>query len=283
MPIASINGINIYYESVGEGPPIIFIHGAYGGVDSSVTPRKNDWVEQLKNKNKIVTYDRRSAGRSSYPNETHTIDILSKDLEELIKYLELTNPIVIGSSAGGLIALKYAFDFQKYIKKLILVNTSYRMWKNPSRLKASKELIKRHEILEKYGIEKAYEILVNEPEFITFYMSKDDISKKISYYSKEDAKVLSNQLSIEDKMKYYMGELRNQFAYANLDFGSRLSEINVETLVIHGDADVQVPYKLGVELAEGIYDSKFITILGAGHGLMANNETIDHIKEFCSN
>ena len=157
------------------------------------------------------------------------------------------------------------------------------MWKNPSRLKASKELIKRHEILEKYGIEKAYEILVNEPEFITFYMSKDDISKKISYYSKEDAKVLSNQLSIEQKMKYYMGELRNQFAYVNLDFGSRLSEINVETLVIHGDADVQVPYKLGVELAEGIYDSKFITILGAGHGLMANNETIDHIKEFCSN
>ena len=88
---------------------------------------------------------------------------------------------------------------------------------------------------------------------------------------------------MEDTMKYYMGELRNQFAYVDLDYASRLDEIIVDTLVIHGDADVQVPYPLGVELAKGIKGSKFITIPGAGHGLMANNQTIDHIKEFCCN
>ena len=283
MSIAPINGIKIYYEKFGNGSPIIFIHGAYGGIDSSVTPRKNDWVDKLKGSHTVITYDRRSAGRSSYPDEVHSIDILASDLSELINYLELKNPIVIGSSAGGLIALRYAFEFQKNIKKLILVNTSYRMWKNPTRIRASQELIRRHEILEKHGIKKAYDILMNEPAFITFYMSQDDIDKKVSYYSKEEAKKLSNELSIEDTMKYYMGELRNQFAYVDLDYASRLNEIIVDTLVIHGDADVQVPYSLGVELAKGIKGSKFITIPGAGHGLMANNETINHIKEFCGN
>ena len=283
MSIASINGINIYYEKVGTGPPIIFSHGGYGGIDSSVTPRKNDWVEKLKDSYTVITYDRRSAGRSSYPDEIHSMDILAKDLEELINYLKLENPIVIGSSAGGPIALRYAFEFQKNIKKLILVNTSYRMWKNPSRIRASKELKRRHEILEKHGINKTYDMLINEPAFITFYMSQDDIDKKVSYYSKEEAKKLSKELSVEDTMKYYMGELRNQFAYIDIDFGSKLNEIFLETLVIHGDADVQVPYSLGVELAEGISSSKFVTIPGVGHGLMANQDAVNHIKEFCNN
>ena len=91
MSIAPINGIKIYYEKFGNGSPIIFIHGAYGGIDSSVTPRKNDWVDKLKGSHTVITYDRRSAGRSSYPDEVHSIDILASDLSELINYLELKN------------------------------------------------------------------------------------------------------------------------------------------------------------------------------------------------
>ena len=77
MSVATLNGIDIFYEIAGEGPPIIFIHGGYGGADSTVMPRDDSWVPSLSESNTIITYDRRSAGRSSYPNEIHSLDMLT--------------------------------------------------------------------------------------------------------------------------------------------------------------------------------------------------------------
>ena len=101
MSVATLNGIDIFYEIAGYGPPIIFIHGGYGGADSTVIPRDDSWVPSLSESNTIITYDRRSAGRSSYPNEIHSLDMLTTDLRELILYLDLNKPTIIGSSAGG--------------------------------------------------------------------------------------------------------------------------------------------------------------------------------------
>ncbi|MQG50357.1 MAG: alpha/beta hydrolase, partial [SAR202 cluster bacterium] len=43
MSVATLNGINIFYEIVGNGPPVVFIHGGYGGADSTVMPRDDSW------------------------------------------------------------------------------------------------------------------------------------------------------------------------------------------------------------------------------------------------
>ena len=79
-----------------------------------------------------------------------------------------------------------------------------------------------------------------------------------------------------------MGILRNQFAYADSDLSSRLNEITIPTLVIHGDSDNQVPYPLGKELSEQIPNSQLVTIPNAGHSLMYWDKTIESIKSFCN-
>jgi pimeloyl-ACP methyl ester carboxylesterase len=88
-------------------------------------------------------------------------------------------------------------------------------------------------------------------------------------------------LSREEKIKYYIGELRNQAAYIDSDLRGDLHDISTPTLILHGDADTQVPYDLGKELTLYIDGSEFVTIPDAGHGIMQWDQAISAIRKFC--
>ena len=60
-----------------------------------------------------------------------------------------------------------------------------------------------------------------------------------------------------------------------------LKNIKVPTLVIHGDADTQVQYDLGVEMARNINGSLLHTVAGAGHSIMQWEAAAEQIKTFC--
>ena len=101
----------------------------------------------------------------------------------------------------------------------------------------------------------------------------------------ERAKVvqsLISKLDQETMVRYVMGALRNQFALIDSDLTSRLWEIEVPTLVVHGDSDGQVPYHLGEELSKRIRNSEMITIGVAGHGVMNWDENVKAIRLFCN-
>ena len=85
----------------------------------------------------------------------------------------------------------------------------------------------------------------------------------------------------DEKIKYFIGELLNLSAYIDADITGLLSGINVPTLVVHGDADTQVPFYLGKDLSAQIKGSQFVTIAGAGHGLMRWPDAVNEIKRFC--
>ena len=61
----------------------------------------------------------------------------------------------------------------------------------------------------------------------------------------------------------------------------RLDDIEIPTLVIHGDADGQVPYYLGKELSDLIRNSELVTVGGAGHGVMNWAGSVEALKSFC--
>ena len=90
-----------------------------------------------------------------------------------------------------------------------------------------------------------------------------------------------HNLTRADQVRYAIGELRNQAAYLDSDLRERLGEINLPTLVVHGDGDLQVPYALGVELANGIAGAELVTVPGAGHGVMGWTTAVEAIRGFC--
>lgn len=150
------------------------------------------------------------------------------------------------------------------------------------------QLKHRFALLVAYGSDRAFDIIEQEQGSVTPLQlapqgpgPRPPDRARVMEERERTTRELADGLSRKDRVKYAMGELRNQAAYLDSDLRPRLSEIRVPTLVLHGDADSQVPYELGKELAQGIPNAEFTTIPGAGHGVMQWEIAIKAIRGFC--
>ncbi len=88
--------IELYYEDLGSGPPIVLLHG--WPLDS------RSWEPQvhalLAAGHRVITYDRRGFGRSSRPTVGYNFDTLAADLDTLLTELDLRDATLVGFSLG---------------------------------------------------------------------------------------------------------------------------------------------------------------------------------------
>lgn len=109
--------MELVYRKYGEGKPIIILHGLFGLSDNWVSIGK----KLAENNFCVFIPDQRNHGSSPHSNE-FDYPILSKDIDDFIKQHLITNPIVIGHSMGGKVAMNYALHIQNNIDKLIVVD-----------------------------------------------------------------------------------------------------------------------------------------------------------------
>ncbi|MBW3662087.1 MAG: alpha/beta hydrolase [Actinobacteria bacterium] len=112
---AEIDGSNIYYQSYGEGPPVIFIH-ALGG-------SSNAWhgvMQAMKQHHHCVALDLRGHGRSGGKGK-FSIEVWARDVRKLVAELELPSATVVGHSMGSLIAQQLAHSEPEVCDELVLV------------------------------------------------------------------------------------------------------------------------------------------------------------------
>jgi len=104
MPTVRTNGVDTYYESLGEGPPVVFLHGAFS--DHRVWA---DRARPLADDHHVVVYDLRGHGRTGDSDrDTYSIDTYADDLRAFVDTLSLDAPVVCGLSMGGMVAQRYA-------------------------------------------------------------------------------------------------------------------------------------------------------------------------------
>ena len=111
MPKVEANGINIFYEYMGDGEPLALIGGSLFG-------RQNFGMvwEGLAENFKLISYDQRGYGQTDRPLQSYDLDLWADDLAALMDKLSIPRAHVMGTSAGGMIALKFA---AKYPEKCI--------------------------------------------------------------------------------------------------------------------------------------------------------------------
>jgi 3-oxoadipate enol-lactonase len=102
MPAIEIRNTVLYYESTGDGTPLLFIHGMCG--DANV---RRGQVLRLAGRFRCITYDRRGHTRSAMGREPESVPTHAKDAAALITVLGV-RPIVVGSSGGARIAVELA-------------------------------------------------------------------------------------------------------------------------------------------------------------------------------
>jgi 3-oxoadipate enol-lactonase len=278
MPIATINGHALAYERLGQGPPLLFIHGGFGGLATTIAPRDHTWARALTDAYTFIHYDRRSSGSSEFPTEDYDIATLAADARGLLRHLAIDRAVVIGDSAGGPIALVVALTHPEVVRGLVLAETGARLLGG----RFAERIRTRIEVLRRDGPVAAYETRRQEGgvglgEREQWFTLPAEHTERLA---REQHAALGRLRATTraERIRWYAGELRNYAAYLDLDLHSRLAEVRCPTLVLHGDRDNLVPHEFGRRLAEGIAGAELVTIPGADHGVMYFPGTVEALR-----
>ena len=108
-----INGAKIYYEEYGEGEPLLLIHGNGGDISGF-----GNQIEYFKTKYRVIAADSRGHGKSELKTDSLTYRQTAKDLEGLVKHLELDSLRIVGTSDGAIVGLMMGINNSVNIKRI---------------------------------------------------------------------------------------------------------------------------------------------------------------------
>lgn len=114
--------MKLFFRQLGEGDPLIILHGLYGSSDNWMTVARH-----LSSNFKVVVVDQRNHGRSPHSPD-HTYKLMVDDLVELFNDLSVDKATIIGHSMGGKVAMLFTALFQSRVNSLVVADilpTSY--------------------------------------------------------------------------------------------------------------------------------------------------------------
>jgi 3-oxoadipate enol-lactonase len=152
MPKVHVNDIDLYYESAGQGQPVLLIHG----LGSST----RDWEYQMpafSTLYQVVALDVRGHGQSDKPPGPYSIPLFATDTAELIRSLELGPSHIVGISMGGMIAFQLAVDTPDLVRSLVIVNSGPEII--PRSLRDRLNVLQRILLVRIFGMRKIGEFL----------------------------------------------------------------------------------------------------------------------------
>ena len=253
MPEQLINGYQMHYEVYGQGQPLVMIHGGLGG-DEGCGSFVEHHASTLAQRFMMIVYDRRASGSSSTPEDGYSMENYSEDLYSLLAHLEVSNAHILGQSGGGPIAIQFALDHPDMTDTLLLVNTM-------SYASESERAARQRELDQLLGDAVSIGRLESTARALEI--------RRPGLRETEPARF---QRLVEFKLQRFEGIAKTIQSY--LDIGdsleSRLSEITMPTLMVHGDADSRIPVDCSYQLHDAIPGSELHIVPGAEHGLLAN-------------
>jgi 3-oxoadipate enol-lactonase len=120
MPFTRANGIELYYERAGAGPPLLFI----SGTGSDLRNKPNAFDGGFGRAFDLLAYDQRGLGQSAKPDQPYTMADYADDAAALIADQGLDDALVVGVSFGGMVAQELALRHPRRVKRLVLACTT---------------------------------------------------------------------------------------------------------------------------------------------------------------
>ena len=116
-----VNGIQLGYQQVGDGKPLILLHGAYGSVEM-FGPN----VNLLGQHRQVIRVDLQSHGRSPATERPMRFETMADDVAALIEELGFHQAAIMGFSLGGAVALRTAIQHPALVERVVLVSTVFK-------------------------------------------------------------------------------------------------------------------------------------------------------------
>ena len=263
--------IDLYYEDLGVGQPVVLIHGwPLNGAS---------WEKQtaalLAAGRRVITYDRRGFGSSSKPSTGYDYDTFAADLNALLTTLDLQKVDLVGFSMGTGEVTRYMGKYgSARVRKAVLIGTLgpylVKTADNPEGVEAS--------VFEK--IKAA--IKADRPAFLL------DFLHNFYNYDATAGKIVSERV-VEANWNVAVqasaiGTLKCVDSWIE-DFRKDILRNDVPTLIVHGDADrILPPDATSRRQAKMIKNVKFVELPGGPHGVLwthadqVNDELLSFLK-----
>jgi 3-oxoadipate enol-lactonase len=252
MPFAINQGVRIYWEEAGSGPPLLLIMGL--GYSHEMWHRTTPLVSKHF---RTILVDNRGVGRSDVPPGPYPIATMAADAAAVLDAAGVESADVYGISMGGMIAQEFALQYPRRVRKLILGCTACG---GPKAVRAEPEvnqvLMMRGNMTMDEGIEAAVPYIY-DAETPRARIDEDLAIRRVTY----------------PKPEAYAAQLQGILAWESY---SRLGQIKAPTLVIHGETDRLVPVGNGRLIAESIAGSKLVTLPHASHIYMTDQPEASH-------
>lgn len=256
MSFIHLDETELYYESRGDGEPLVLAPGFASGAWS--------WrwqVEDLAKNFRVITFDPRGVSESRLKDEAGvSIAEISDDIASLLDELEIDAANVLGISFGGFVAQEFALRHPDRLKKLILASTSFG---GPNHVAPPVEVLAAFSATD--GL--------NSPERIRKYMTMGFTPN----FVRDHSDVVDEFCTLRERNAVPEEVYRQQLASAvTFNAEDRVGRIKSETLVLTGDKDAVVPPVNSENLASRIPEARLQTIKGGGH--MAFVEQAEEFK-----
>jgi pimeloyl-ACP methyl ester carboxylesterase len=257
MPIAAVNGLQIYYEQHGDSanPALVCVQGLGGDCGG--------WAGQLplwSRHYRTIVFDNRDAGRSSYVEHDYDVAALAADLIGLLDSLGLERFHLVGISLGGAIAQEVALAVGARLLSLTLIVTY---------AGADRWFIERTKLEERLLVHKNAEHMLEELLIMTLSPG--------FYEDEARVEALREEILANPYPQARPGFVRQLRASATHDSRGRLGSLTIPTHVIAAEQDIMVPVWRSRELAALIPGSVLSVVSGSGHSVAA--ERPDELAE----
>ena len=237
------------YDEAGRGPAIVFSHGTM--MDRSMFRPQ---LDALSRSFRVIAFDHRA--RTARWRGPYSLDDLASDCLALLDALGIERCVLGGMSMGGFMALRLALRHPERLNAMILIDSMASAPLSPN--EGFFQSLKHSGPLSEAVAQRNADILFGvttrsqRPELVEAWKTRwRDLTGPSVYW--ETASWLQRE-----------------------DLSSRLGEISVPTLVIHGEEDIIIPIAAGEEMADGVQNGSFVRVANAGH--TANLEDPDAVN-----
>ena len=241
MATAEINGIPIRYEDTGgDGPAVLFSHGFM--MDHTMFDAQ---VERLSDDYRCVRWDERGFGDTPAPADFSYWDS-ADDAAGLLDHLGIDEAVWVGMSQGGFLSLRGALAHPDKVRGLVLIDSDSAV-DPPEVLEGYRGMIAVADGDDDEGFEAVLETVAGMI-LGTEELAAEWIPKWRARRGTSPLAVTGNTLLSRD------------------DITDRLGEITCPALVVHGTADMAIPFDHGQAVAEGLPNCKgLVAVDGAAH------------------
>jgi pimeloyl-ACP methyl ester carboxylesterase len=250
MPTLKRADVELYYESLGMGPPVLFIQGV-GVVGECWRPQVNALKESLQ----CLLFDNRGIGKSTACTGPITIAAMAEDAGALLDALGLESAHVVGHSMGGVIAQQLALDHPMRVRSLSLLCTFPR-GKDATRLTP---YVLWMTLRTRLGSRR-----MRRRAFLEMLMPKADLeSADLDALAAQVASLIGRDLADQPFIL-----TKQLIAMSRHDSLSRLGELaKIPTLVLSAGHDRIATPQYGRRLADAIPGARYEEFPAASHGV----------------